>query len=87
MSRCYTQITLADRHLFHHLVNRKVAINERGHRLGRNRSTIDCEIRRNTFHDNQLPEYTGYFGMIADELRSERWRKFAQASWPSRSSC
>jgi IS30 family transposase len=28
-------------------------------RLGRHRSTIYREIRRNTFHDNELPEYTG----------------------------
>lgn len=75
MSGCYTQLTLADRRLLHRLVDQKVTINEMARRLGRHRSTIYREIRRNTFHDNELPEYTGYFGTIADELRRERRRR------------
>lgn len=75
MSGCYTQMTLADRRLLHRLVDQKVTINEMARRLGRHRSTIYREIRRNTFHDNELPEYTGYFGTIADELRRERRRR------------
>jgi len=59
MSGCYTQLTLADRRLLHRLVDQKVTINEMARRLGRHRSTIYREIRRNTFHDNELPEYTG----------------------------
>lgn len=75
MSRCYQQLTLTDRRLLHRLVDQKVAINEMAHRLGRHRSTIYREIRRNTFHDRELPEYTGYFGTIADELTRERRRR------------
>lgn len=75
MAGCYTQLTLADRRLLHRLVDQKVTINEIARRLGRHRSTIYREIHRNTFHDNELPEYTGYFGTIADELRRERRRR------------
>ncbi|TWB43549.1 helix-turn-helix protein, partial [Rhizobium sp. ERR 922] len=37
MSRCYTQLTLADRRRLHHLVARKVPINEMARQLGRHR--------------------------------------------------
>ena len=46
MSRCYQQLTLADRRRLHHLVERKVPINEMARQLGRHRSTIFAEIRR-----------------------------------------
>ncbi|MDH6298118.1 IS30 family transposase (plasmid) [Agrobacterium salinitolerans] len=75
MSGCYQQLTLADRRLLHRFVEQKLAVNEMARRLGRHRSTIYREIRRNTFHDKELPEYTGYFGTIADELRRERRRR------------
>lgn len=61
MSRCYQQLTLVDRRRLHHLVERKVPINEMARQLGRHRSTIYREIRRNTYHDRELPEYSGYF--------------------------
>jgi transposase, IS30 family len=51
---CYQQLTLADRRRLHHLVERKVPINEMARQLGRHRSTIYREIRRNTFHDGEL---------------------------------
>jgi IS30 family transposase len=59
MSRCYTQITLADRRRLHHLVEAKVPVNEMARQLGRHRSTIYREIRRNTFRDRELPGYEG----------------------------
>lgn len=48
MSRCYTQITLADRRRLQQLMTAKVSINEMARLLGRHRSTIYREIRRNT---------------------------------------
>lgn len=75
MPGCYQQLTLADRRLLHRFVDQKLAVNEMARRLGRHRSTIYREIRRNTFHDRELPEYTGYFGTIADDLTRERRRR------------
>ena len=40
MSRCYQQLTLADRRRLHHLVERKVPNDEMARQLGRHRSTI-----------------------------------------------
>jgi IS30 family transposase len=75
MSRCYSQLTLADRRRLHHLVERKVPVNEMARLLGRHRSTIYREIRRNTFRDHELPEYSGYFSTVADDIAKERRRR------------
>lgn len=75
MSRCYTQITLADRRRLHHLVAAKVPVNEMARQLGRHRSTIYREIKRNTFHDRELPDYDGYYSTVAHDICKERRRR------------
>ncbi len=72
MSRRYSQLNLTDRRRLFHFVERKVPINEMARELGRHRSTIYREIRRNTFHDRELPDYSGYFPTVADDIRKER---------------
>ncbi len=72
MSRRYSQLNLADRRRLFHFVERKLPIKEMARDLGRHRSTIYREIRRNTFHDRELPDYSGYFPTVADEIRKER---------------
>jgi IS30 family transposase len=72
MSRCYLQLTLADRRRLHQLVERKVPVNEMARQLGRHRSTIYREIRRNTFHDRELPEYSGYYSTVANDIAKDR---------------
>lgn len=87
MPGCYQQLTLVDRLLLHCLLDQTVAITEMACRLGRHRSMIYREIRRNTFHDREL---SGYFGTIADQLTRERRRRlrklpfgFASRRYPS----
>lgn len=75
MSRCYTQISLADRRRLHHLVAAKVPINEMARQLGRHRSTIYREIKRNTIRDRELPDYDGYYSTVADSISRERRRR------------
>ncbi|WP_141105010.1 helix-turn-helix domain-containing protein, partial [Rhizobium sp. R339] len=72
MSRCYLLLTLADRRRLHQLVERKVPVNEMARQLSRHRSTIYREIRRNTFHDRELPEYSGYFSTVANDIAKDR---------------
>lgn len=72
MSRCYTQITLADRRRLQQLMTAKVSINEVARLLGRHRSTIYREIRRNTFHDRELPDYDSYYSTVAHDISRER---------------
>jgi IS30 family transposase len=75
MSRCYSHFTLADRRRLHQLVERRVPINEMARQLGRHRSTIYREIKRNTFRDRALPDYDGYYGTVANDVAKERrWR-------------
>ena len=74
MSRCYAQITLADRRRLHQLVAAKVPINEMARQLGRHRSTIYREIKRNTFRDRELPDYDGDCSTVADSISRERRR-------------
>lgn len=40
--------------------------------LGRHRSTIYREIRRNRFVDRGMPELDGYYGKIAGDIAAER---------------
>ncbi|AYD04312.1 transposase (plasmid) [Neorhizobium sp. NCHU2750] len=75
MSRCYTQITLADRRCLHHLVAAKVPVNEMARQLGRHRSTIYREIKLNTFRGRELPDYDGYYSTVADDISKERRRR------------
>ncbi len=72
MSRCYSQLTLADRRRLHQLIVAKVPVNEMARLLGRHRSTIYREVKRNTFHDHELPDYDGYYCNLANDLAKER---------------
>ncbi|MGN7805771.1 IS30 family transposase [Ensifer sp. 22521] len=72
MARRNSQLNLADRRRLFHFVERKLPIKEMAREVGRHRSTIYREIRRKTFHDRELPDYSGYFPTVADEIRKER---------------
>ena len=75
MSRCYTQITLADRRRLHQLITAKVPVNEIARQLGHHRSTIYREIKRNTFHDRELSNYDGYYSTVAHDIAKDRRRR------------
>jgi IS30 family transposase len=75
MSLCYSQLTLSDRRRLHHLVAAKVPINEMARHLGRHRSTIYREIKRNTFDDGELPDYDGYYSAVGDGIAMEGRRR------------
>ena len=75
MSRCYSQLSLSDRRRLYHLVERKIPINEMARQLGRHRSTIYREIKRNTFRDREFADYDGYYSTVADDIAKERRRR------------
>jgi IS30 family transposase len=75
MSPCYSQLTLSDRRHLYQLKERKLPVGEIARQLGRHRSTIYRQLKRNTFHDREFPEYTGYFGTIANDMSKERRRR------------
>lgn len=75
MSLCYSQLTLPDRKRLFHLRERKVSVSEIARQLGRHRSTIYRELKRNTFQDHEFPEYSGYYSGIANDMSKERRRR------------
>jgi len=75
MSHRYSQLTLLDRRRLHQLMERKVPVGEIARQLGRHRSTIYRELKRNTFHDAEFPEYSGYYSGIANDISKERRRR------------
>ena len=75
MSRCYTQLALADRRRLQQMVAANVPVHEMARQLGRHRSTIYREIKRNTFHDRELPDYDGYYSTVAHDISKERRRR------------
>ena len=40
--------------------------------IGRHRSTVFREIKRNFFKDEELPQLSGYYGMTAQRRAAER---------------
>lgn len=73
MGAQYDHLTLEDRRLIYRLREAKVSVPAIARRLGRHRSTIHREIRRNWFDDG--PYLRGYFPISAQErtARRRRW--------------
>ena len=76
MPGCYRQLTLDERRTIFHLLGAKVPIDRIARELGRHRSTVHREIRRNLFRE--VKEYRGYYPVTADDharRRRQRQRK------------
>ena len=73
MPRPYRQLDLAERRTIFRLLNAKMPVARIAQELGRHRSTVHREIRRNHFHGQR--EYAGYYALNAQELAGERRRR------------
>ncbi len=74
----HSEPDLRDRRKIEDMLRAKVPVNEIAVALGRHRSTIYREIRRNRFVDAELPYLTGYWGVVAQDravARRARRRK------------
>ncbi|KAB0566175.1 helix-turn-helix domain-containing protein [Brucella pituitosa] len=60
MSNCYSQITLAERRRLFELKQLKLPLGDIARLMGRHRSTIYREIKRNSFRDAEISDYNGY---------------------------
>ncbi|MBI0539776.1 IS30 family transposase [Roseomonas sp. KE2513] len=77
MVACYTQLSFAERRALYRLLDARCPVAEIARQLGRHRSTIHREIKRN-FHRDEDPSFSGYFPVAAQEMahdRRQRWRK------------
>ena len=74
----YVHLGLEERWRIHRLREAKVSVAEIAASLGRHRSTIHREIRRNWWHDAEVPQAEGYWPLTAQDLAGRRRRARAK---------
>ncbi|MFT5625469.1 MAG: IS30 family transposase [Lentimonas sp.] len=75
MIKPYKQLSLEERRKIETWRATKVSVDVISDRLGRNRSTIFRELRRNFFKDVDMPKVVGYFGVVASMKALSRRQK------------
>ena len=75
MSRFYNHLSLDERRKIYNWMDEKVSVSEIARRLGRHRSTIFREIRRNTFFCDDDKSLSGYSHVTAQHIYVSRRRK------------
>lgn len=65
MGAVYSQLSVTERRRIERWRHAKVPVNEMVRVLGRCRSTIFRELKRNHFSDPCMPKVVGYFGVVA----------------------
>jgi len=81
MKRTYSQISLDERRKIARWRQAGVAVDVIAGKLGRHRSSIFRELRRNAFEDREMPELIGYYCVTAHNKTKERrsrYRKLAR---------
>ncbi|WPY96874.1 IS30 family transposase [Limimaricola variabilis] len=68
----HRELDLRERRLLEDLLQAKMSVANIAARLSRHRSTIYREIQRNRFEDSELPQLSGYYGMLAQKRAAER---------------
>lgn len=74
-------LTLDERRVVARLLHQKIGVAQIAAQLGRHRSTVHREIRRNIWHDIEVPTASGYWPITARQLagaRRSRQRKLAR---------
>ena len=67
-----TELDLRERRLIEDMLVAKVPDSKIAAEIGRHRSTIYREIKRNSYVDEELPDLDGYHGMNAQRFASAR---------------
>ena len=68
----HTELNLRERRTIEDMLYAKVPVNEIATTIGRHRSTVYREIKRNYFTDEELPYLSGYYGTIAQREAAAR---------------
>ncbi len=66
----HTELDLRERRAIEDMLNAKVPVSQIAAEIGRHRSSIYREIKRNYFTDEELPHLNGYYGMNAQKYAS-----------------
>ncbi|MDR6433522.1 IS30 family transposase [Brucella pseudogrignonensis] len=75
MDRTYSHIDLDERRRIARWRTAKLSVDVIAERLGRHRSTIFRELKRNQFTDDEIEDLNGYYCTIADQKCRERRSK------------
>lgn len=75
MPRPYSHLSLDDRRRIYRMQAKKLPIEEIARALGKHRSTIYREVKRNTFVDREWRDCDGYFPVTAHDLAKDRRRR------------
>jgi IS30 family transposase len=68
----HTELGLRERRTIEDMLNAKMSVESIAAEIGRHRSTVFREIKRNRFADDELPKLNGYYGMNAQKSAVER---------------
>jgi len=77
----HIELDLRERRAIEDMLNAKVPVSRIAAHIGRHRSTVYREIRRNVFTDDELPYLSGYYGVTAQrsaDARRARRRKLVR---------
>ncbi|MFD1910997.1 transposase [Halodurantibacterium flavum] len=79
----HTELNLRERRAIEDMLNAKMPVSKIATELGRHRSSLYREIKRNRFVDAELSDLNGYWGLIAqrkaDGCRSQRRKLLREA--------
>ncbi len=70
----FVHLSLEERRQLARLHESKLSVDEIARVLGRHRSTIYRELRRNWWHDVEVPQAEGYWPVTAQQLADGRRR-------------
>lgn len=68
----HTELDLRERRTIEDMLNAKMRVSKIAAELGRHRSTVYRDIKRNGFVDEALPQLNGYYGMTAQRSALRR---------------
>lgn len=74
MARSYEHLTLDERRKLDRWRDAGVSVSEIAEKLGRARSTVYRELKRNHFSEPSMPKVVGYFAMAAHKMAEKRRR-------------
>jgi IS30 family transposase len=68
----HTELNLRERRTIEDMLNAKMSVDEISVEIGRHKSTIYREIKRNYYSDEEIPYLNGYYGMNAQKYAIDR---------------
>jgi IS30 family transposase len=68
----HTELNVRERRRIEDMLNAKMSVGEIAADIGRHRSTVYREIKRNYYHDEEIPSLNGYYGLNAQDYATDR---------------